>query len=152
MSPALSLGERVAHCRRFHQPERDGLRFEILFAPLWLAYWFYVGGDHFWDRFLIVPFPLGIFALLASWGEVVTSRWRPGTISPHRTSSAEFGQLWPSGVGKSATRRLWALYKPHAYPAFPISVSATRSLLTSGASIHVGLNVLQMLRRSAPNG
>jgi hypothetical protein len=52
----------------------DRLRFEILLAPLWLAYWFYVGGDHFWDRFLIVLFPLGIFAVLASWGEIAPPR------------------------------------------------------------------------------
>lgn len=52
----------------------DRLRFEILFAPLWLGYWFYIGGDHFWDRFLVVLFPLGIFAVLASWGESLKPR------------------------------------------------------------------------------
>lgn len=64
----------VASAVRSRSIFADGLRFEILFAPLWLAYWFYVGGDHFWDRFLIVLFPLGIFAVLAPWGEIVTSR------------------------------------------------------------------------------
>jgi hypothetical protein len=43
----------------------DPLQFEILFAPLWIAYWFYIGGDHFWDRFLIILYPMGIFALLS---------------------------------------------------------------------------------------
>jgi hypothetical protein len=38
------------------------------------------------------------------------------------------------------------------HPAFPILVSAARSLLSSGAFIHMGLNVLKMLRRSAAYG
>jgi len=42
----------------------DRLRLDLLFPIFWLAYWFYIGGDHFWDRFLIVLYPLGIFALL----------------------------------------------------------------------------------------
>ena len=42
----------------------DQLRFDLLFAGVWLAYWFYIGGDHFWDRFLIILYPLGIFALM----------------------------------------------------------------------------------------
>lgn len=52
----------------------ERLRFEILFAPLWVGYWFYIGGDHFWDRFLIILFPLGIFAVLASWREISSPR------------------------------------------------------------------------------
>ena len=52
----------------------DRLRFEILFAPLWLAYWFYIGGDHFWDRFLIILFPLGIYAVLAAWRGISAPR------------------------------------------------------------------------------
>lgn len=42
----------------------EGLRFDLIFPAFWLVYWFYIGGDHFWDRFLIVLYPLGIFALL----------------------------------------------------------------------------------------
>ena len=49
-------------------------RFEILFAPLWIAYWFYIGGDNLWDRFLVILFPLGIFALLSCWEKVLTPR------------------------------------------------------------------------------
>jgi arabinofuranosyltransferase len=49
-------------------------RFEILFAPLWIAYWFYIGGDHFWDRFLVILFPLGIFALLSSYKKISNPR------------------------------------------------------------------------------
>jgi hypothetical protein len=52
----------------------ERLHFETLFAPLWLAYWFYIGGDHFWDRFLVVLFPLGIFAVLTSLGEMTHPR------------------------------------------------------------------------------
>jgi hypothetical protein len=49
-------------------------RFEILLAPLWIAYWFYIGGDHFWDRFLVILFPLGIFALLSSCEKISNPR------------------------------------------------------------------------------
>jgi hypothetical protein len=49
-------------------------RFEILFAPLWMAYWFYIGGDHFGDRFLVILYPLGIFALLSSWEKISNPR------------------------------------------------------------------------------
>lgn len=52
----------------------DQIRFEILFAPLWIAYWFYIGGDHFWDRFLIILYPMGIFALLASFEKITSHR------------------------------------------------------------------------------
>jgi hypothetical protein len=49
-------------------------RFEILFAPLWIVYWFYIGGDHFWDRFLVILYPLGIFALLSSYKKISNPR------------------------------------------------------------------------------
>jgi hypothetical protein len=49
-------------------------RFEILLAPLWIAYWFYIGGDHFWDRFLVILFPLGIFALLSCYEKISNPR------------------------------------------------------------------------------
>ena len=53
------------------QPESlRPFRFEILLAPLWIAYWFYIGGDHFWDRFLVILFPLGILALLSAYKKV----------------------------------------------------------------------------------
>ena len=41
-----------------------GIRFDLIFPFVWLAYWFYIGGDLYWDRFLIILYPLGIFALL----------------------------------------------------------------------------------------
>jgi hypothetical protein len=49
-------------------------RFEILFAPLWIAYWLYIGGDNLWDRFLIILYPLGIFALLSACEKVANLR------------------------------------------------------------------------------
>jgi hypothetical protein len=49
-------------------------RFEILFAPLWIGYWFYIGGDHLGDRFLVILFPLGIFALLSSYDKMPNPR------------------------------------------------------------------------------
>lgn len=59
---------------RRHSESLAQLRFEILFAPLWIAYWFYIGGDHFWDRFLVVLYPMGIFALLSAWAKFVQRR------------------------------------------------------------------------------
>jgi hypothetical protein len=40
------------------------VRFHLVLAAAWVAYWLYIGGDHLGDRFLLVLFPLGIFALL----------------------------------------------------------------------------------------
>lgn len=59
-----SLGEPI---RRFAQGGSrlfDEVRFFHVFTLGWLAYWIYVGGDHFDERFLIVLFPMGAFALL----------------------------------------------------------------------------------------
>jgi arabinofuranosyltransferase len=42
----------------------EELRFDLLFPFVWLAYWFYIGGDIFFDRFAVILYPLGIFALL----------------------------------------------------------------------------------------
>ena len=64
----------IAHLAKGWREFSDRLRFEILFAPLWVGYWFYIGGDHFWDRFLVVLFPLGIHAVLAAWGQTASPR------------------------------------------------------------------------------
>lgn len=37
----------IAHLAKGWREFSDRLRFEILFAPLWVGYWFYIGGDHF---------------------------------------------------------------------------------------------------------
>ena len=71
----LLLGVEALY--RLYQRRRESFcpfRFEILLAPLWIAYWFYIGGDHFWDRFLVILFPLGIFALLSSWEKISNPR------------------------------------------------------------------------------
>lgn len=41
-----------------------GLPFPALFAAAWLAYFVYVGGDVFYDRFLLILFPMGAYLLL----------------------------------------------------------------------------------------
>lgn len=60
----FGLAEVVRQGDRAPRKLAAALRFDLLFPLLWLAYWFYIGGDHFWDRFLIILYPLGIFALL----------------------------------------------------------------------------------------
>jgi hypothetical protein len=40
--------------------------FPPVFGGIWILYWLYIGGDYFDERFLIILFPLGIFALLES--------------------------------------------------------------------------------------
>jgi arabinofuranosyltransferase len=59
------------------EPVSVALRFDVLLGVGWTAYWLYIGGDHFQDRFLLILYPLGIYALFkyfsgrANW-EVVT--------------------------------------------------------------------------------
>jgi len=48
--------------------------FPVVFAAAWLAYFVYVGGDFFYDRFLLVLFPMGAFLLLQLLVEKVRSR------------------------------------------------------------------------------
>lgn len=45
--------------------EFNPIRFEVFFSCLWIVYWFYIGGDHFWDRFLLILYPMGVFAVLS---------------------------------------------------------------------------------------
>lgn len=53
---AWRIVRQPAQWRRFS-------RFELVLAAAWLAYWFFVGGDVFGERFLLVLFPLGVFLL-----------------------------------------------------------------------------------------
>ena len=55
----LSLSMRLVRERSL-----GSVRFDELFPPLWIAYWLYVGGDIFEDRFLVILIPFGIFQLL----------------------------------------------------------------------------------------
>ncbi len=43
---------------------REGLRFSLLFPVLWLGYWLFIGGDHFFERFLLIVFPMGAMVVL----------------------------------------------------------------------------------------
>lgn len=43
---------------------RPGISFPLLFFPAWIGYWIYVGGDVFYERFLLILFPMGTYALL----------------------------------------------------------------------------------------
>jgi hypothetical protein len=65
-----SLYRLYKHGRESFYP----FRFEILFPPLWIAYWFYIGGDNLWDRFLLILYPLGIFALFSAWEKISNPR------------------------------------------------------------------------------
>ena len=40
------------------------VRFSLIFPCLAVAYWLYIGGDHFFERFLIVLYPMGALAVL----------------------------------------------------------------------------------------
>ncbi|HEY4575528.1 MAG TPA: hypothetical protein VIJ26_16235, partial [Thermoanaerobaculia bacterium] len=55
-----------------------GLPFPVVFAAGWLAYYLYIGGDVFYDRFLLFLFPMGSFLLFTvaaesrhAWGPAV---------------------------------------------------------------------------------
>ena len=50
------------------------IRFETGFALCWLLYWTYIGGDVFRDRFLVILFPLGIFAFLKFIGPTLQKK------------------------------------------------------------------------------
>lgn len=50
------------------------IRFDSIFVVSHILYWIYIGGDHLDDRFLIILFPLGIFALLKFAGQALQKR------------------------------------------------------------------------------
>ncbi|HEX5718936.1 MAG TPA: hypothetical protein VF179_22430 [Thermoanaerobaculia bacterium] len=43
----------------------SALSFPVLFFLPWVGYWIYVGGDVFYERFLLILFPMGLFAILS---------------------------------------------------------------------------------------
>ncbi len=61
---AFALAEKVYTACKRQGRLAEGISFDLIFPFVWLAYWFYIGGDIFFDRFLIILYPLGIFALL----------------------------------------------------------------------------------------
>jgi arabinofuranosyltransferase len=63
-SSAVAVALRLVRERKL-----DSLRFDQVFPPIWVAYWLYVGGDIFEDRFLVILIPYGIFQLLGLLAE-----------------------------------------------------------------------------------
>jgi len=65
----------LARCAA-HEPSRghERVRFHLVLAAAWVAYWLYIGGDHLGERFLLLLFPLGIFALLQLLKESASSK------------------------------------------------------------------------------
>jgi arabinofuranosyltransferase len=57
-----------------------GLPFPVVFAAGWLVYYLYIGGDVFYDRFLLFLFPMGAFLL---FGLAAESRraWGPAVLA-----------------------------------------------------------------------
>ncbi len=60
----LALGSVLATLRKGIRNAVAHLPFEGVAIAGWVAYWLYVGGDEFYERFLIVLFPLGIALLM----------------------------------------------------------------------------------------
>jgi len=61
---AFVLAEKLHKARQRRGGLAEEISFDTIFPLVWLGYWFYIGGDIFFDRFLIILYPLGIFALL----------------------------------------------------------------------------------------
>lgn len=70
----LALARRVS---REREPLSSALSFPVFFAPAWVGYWIYVGGDVFYERFLLILFPMGFYVLL----DLLRRARRPVTVT-----------------------------------------------------------------------
>jgi arabinofuranosyltransferase len=63
---AIGLGvfRFVGEALRSGRRAVEGLSFASFFAVGWLAYWMYIGGDYFDERFILILVPLGLYTLL----------------------------------------------------------------------------------------
>lgn len=80
----LLLGTVLAYAQRWlgdPLKARHGIPSELFFSVCWLAYWFYVGGDIYLDRFLVILLPLGIVALLRIASADVPQVTRRATVA-----------------------------------------------------------------------
>jgi arabinofuranosyltransferase len=57
-----------------------GLPFPVVFAAGWLVYYLYIGGDVFYDRFLLFLFPMGAF-LLFTLATESRRAWGPALLA-----------------------------------------------------------------------
>ena len=55
----------VLELARRREPLSAALSFPVLFFLPWVGYWIYVGGDIFYERFLLILLPMGLFAILS---------------------------------------------------------------------------------------
>lgn len=70
LAHAAALAEWLRRDTRHGERLASALSFPLLFAPAWVGYWIYVGGDVFYERFLLILFPMGTYALLHLLREV----------------------------------------------------------------------------------
>jgi hypothetical protein len=63
------------------RPLRLAVDFEPFFAAGWLAYWFYVGGDIFGMRFLLILVPLGLYRIFVYLARIPVGPLRTGATT-----------------------------------------------------------------------
>lgn len=56
------------------------LSFEVMFGLAWLGYWIYIGGDVYYDRFLMPLFALGIVILFGRLDEMIPDLQKRGLV------------------------------------------------------------------------
>ncbi len=78
----LVLGVALGAIRTFRaRPRRVAIEFEPFFAAGWLGYWFYVGGDIFGMRFLLILVPLGLYRLFLLFARIPEGALRTGAMT-----------------------------------------------------------------------